>query len=315
MRTSNRANRKPEPASVSTLVPILAGLIPSFGLVVLGGLVRRMLTEAAWIGVDRLNFNILFPALLFVSAAARPIAVEDALRIGPAVWAILGAGLVLGWFARSAGPERFLDFAGTWQLAWRFNTAIAFVAVGVMPGGDVGIMAVAVGMAVPMANLLAVSALSRGGSLGPLETVRRIVLNPYLLSSAGGVAVGLSGLTVPTLVMAPLNMLAQAAIPVALLSVGATMRWSALGRLDRFTGVLNATKLLALPALVWGLSRLIGAEGALVSHLIVFAAIPTSSGAHVLASAFGADRVPVATIIAQSTLIGAVTLPIWIALA
>ena len=300
---------------MNTVLAIFMGLAPSFALVGIGGLLRRRIPQQAWAGLDQLNFVLLFPALLFVAAASRPIALADALRIGPAVWAILFCGLALGWLARRDGPERFVDFAGAWQTAWRFNTAIAFVAVGVMEGGDPGLMAVAVGMAVPMANLLAVTALSRGGSLGLAETVRRVLLNPYLLASAAGVAVGLSGLTPPRLAMAPLEMLAMAAIPVALLSIGATMNWAALARLDRFTGVLNATKLLALPGLVWLVASVTGSTADWVRHLIVFAALPTTSGGHVLAAAFGADRVPVATVIAQSTLLAAVTLPFWIAMA
>jgi malonate transporter len=49
--------------------------------------------------------------------------------------------------------------------------------------------------------------------------------------------------------------------------------------------------------------------------LVVFAALPTASAAHVLAAGFGASRELVATLVAQSTLLGAVTLPIWITIA
>jgi malonate transporter and related proteins len=46
--------------------------------------------------------------------------------------------------------------------------------------------------------------------------------------------------------------------------------------------------------------------------LTIFAALPTASAAHVLASAYGADRENVATLIAQSTLLGCLTLPFWL---
>jgi Predicted permeases len=111
---------------------VLAGLIPSFLLVGLGGLVRKRLSENAWTGLDRLNFEILFPALLFTAAASRPMDLGRVAVIGPAVWAILTLGLVAGYAARRFGPERFLDFAGCWQTAWRFNTAMGFVAAGIM---------------------------------------------------------------------------------------------------------------------------------------------------------------------------------------
>ncbi|WP_323035692.1 AEC family transporter [Pararhodobacter sp.] len=294
------------------LWPILAGLVPSFLLVGLGGIVRGRLSENAWTGLDKLNFEILFPALLFTAAASRPMDVSRVVVIGPSVWAILTLGLVAGYTARRFGPERFLDFAGAWQTAWRFNTAMGFVAVATLTRADAAMMAVVAGMAVPVANIFAVSVLSRGGNLGFWATVKRVALNPFLLASVGGVIVGLSGFPVPVLIMAPLQLLAQAAIPIALISVGATMDWRALGRFDAFSGILVGVKLLLLPAATLTACVLLGADPAILSILTMFAALPTASAAHVLASGFGADRILSATVVAQGTLLAALTLPLWI---
>lgn len=294
-------------------VTILLGLLPSFLMVILGGLVRNRLSVNAWQGLDKLNFEILFPALIFVAASGRPIAVGDIVSIGPAVWTILLIGLGVGYLARPFGPEKFLDFAGAWQTAWRFNTAIAFVAVATLADPPVGQLAVAVGMAIPMANVFAVSALSRGsGSLK--QTLLKVATNPFLIASVSGVIVGLSGLTIPTPVLAPLEMLAHAAIPVALISVGATMNWGALARLDKFSGILVTTKLLILPVVTMTACIMFGVDKAIAQTLTLFAAMPTASAAHVLAAGFGADRELSATLVAQSTLVAAAILPVWITL-
>ena len=284
-------------------------------MVILGGLLRKRLSENAWQGLDKLNFEILFPALLFVAASGRPIAVSQILTVAPLAWSILVAGLGLGYWARRFGPERFLDFAGCWQTAYRFNTAIGFIAVGALANGDLAIFAVAVGLAVPVANVFAVAGLSRGGQLGFWGTLRKVALNPFLVASLSGVLVALSGFQIPAPVLAPLEMLAQAALPIALISIGATMNWGALAKLDRFTGLLNATRLMALPALATMVALVLGASGPLVQVMVVFAALPTASAAHVLAAGFNANREIVATLIAQSTLLAAITLPLWIAVA
>lgn len=291
---------------------ILMGLTPSFLMVGLGGMVRKRLAPQAWQGLDKLNFEVLFPALLFFAASGRPIAVSDLGRIGPAVWSILVLALGLGLLARRFGPEKFLDFAGAWQTAWRFNTAIAFVALPSVGAELTGQMAVAIGMAVPVANVMAVTALSRGGSLSLRQTFLKILLNPFLLASVAGVAVGLSGYTIPAPVLAPAKMLAHAAIPIALLSIGATMNWRALARLDLFNGYLCLVRLVLVPAIVLAACLLLETESGFAAVLVLFAALPTASAAHVLASAFGADRALAATLIAQSTLLSAVTLPLWI---
>jgi len=298
--------------SIAILAAILGGLVPSFLLVGLGGFVRGRLSVNAWTGLDRLNFELLFPALLFTAAAARPIDPAQLMVIGPAVWAIMTLGLVAGYAARRFGPDGFLDFAGAWQTAWRFNTAMGFVAVSAAARVDAAMMAVVAGVAVPVANVFAVSALSRGGALGWAATLRRIALNPFLLASLSGVLVGLSGWSVPALIMAPLVLLAQAAIPIALISVGATLDWRALARLDKFSGILCGVKLLLLPATALCTGLWVGADPTLIALLALFAALPTASAAHVLAAGFGADRQLTATLVAQSTLLSALTLPVWL---
>ncbi|UWQ64486.1 AEC family transporter [Leisingera caerulea] len=288
------------------------GLTPSFLMVGLGGIVRNRLAPQAWQGLDKLNFEVLFPALLFFAASGRPIAVADLGCIGPAVWGILALAMGLGLLARRFGPETFLDFAGAWQTAWRFNTAIAFVALPSVGKELTGQMAVAIGMAVPVANVLAVSALSRGGSLSLRQTALKVALNPFLLASVAGVAVGLSSYKIPAPVLAPAEMLAHAAIPIALLSIGATMNWRALTRLDLFNGYLCLVRLVLVPAATLAACLLLRTDPGFAAVLVLFAALPTASAAHVLASAFGADRTLAATLIAQSTLLSAVSLPLWI---
>lgn len=297
-----------------TFLAILIGLMPSFLLVGLGGLVRRRLSANAWQGLDKLNFEILFPALLFVAASTREIQLSALATIAPAVWGLLAVGLGVGWFARTRGPEKFLDFAGAWQTAWRFNSAMAFIAVGTTVKADPAVMAVCIGMAVPMANVFAVTALSRGGSFGFWATVRKVALNPFLLASLSGVMVGLSGYHIPAPILAPLSMLAQAAIPVALISVGATMNWGALARLDRFSAHICATKLLVMPLAALALALGVGLSGPVSVVLVIWAALPTASAAHVLAAGFGADRELSATLVAQTTLLSAISLPVWITL-
>jgi predicted permease len=290
-------------------------LIPSFLLVGLGGLVRNRLSENAWTGLDRLNFDILFPALLFSATASRPIPLSQVAVVGVSVWALLFAAMGLAYLFRPMGPERFINFAGLWQCSWRFNTALGLVAANSLMPSATALMPIIVGMAVPMANILAVSALSRGNGLGLLKTIKTVAMNPFFLASFTGVMVGISGLSIPAPIMAPIDLLAAAAIPLALLSIGATMDWTALARLDPFRGLLNAIKLIAMPLMALLIGLLFSLSTDHTSALIIFAALPTASAAHVLAAGFGAERRPVATMIAQSTLLSAITLPIWVFIA
>lgn len=294
---------------------ILMALLPSLGLLALGGMFGKRMGRATWRGVDMLNFQLFFPALMFSAAASRPIQLDDAAIIGFGVWAILGLGLLLGWFLRPFGPARFLDFAAGWQTAWRFNTAIAFVAINAFDKDSAFLMAIAIGFAVPLANLMAVTALSVGNGLEFRGIIVKVVLNPFFLAAFAGVAVGLSGYSLPSILSEGLNQLARAAIPLALLAIGATLDWQGLMKLDIYTGGLNAIKLFALPLCTWAAVDLLDIPKEQASVLVLFAALPTASAAHILAAAFGADCRQPATLIAQSTLLSCISLPLWISLA
>lgn len=292
--------------------PVILALLHDFLLLFIGALVRRTLPAPGWQGIDKLNFHLLFPALIFASALRSPPSTADLSVMGLGAWAGMLLACGLGWLLRGLGPEKFVDFAGMWQTAWRFNTALAIVAVQALPVEYRGLMSIAIGLAVPVANILAVSALSRGQETSWAKTFRQVLLNPFLIASVAGVSLSLLQIQLPELAMQAVAKLAHAAVPVALLSIGASVNWRAIGRMDRFEAALNAIKLIVLPGATLLGATLLGLGPGPRMVLTLFAALPTASAAHVLASVYGADPERVATLIAQSTLLGCVTLPLWL---
>lgn len=288
-------------------------LLPDALVMALGVLLRRAIPPAGWVAPDRLCYLLLFPALIFRATAASGPGAGRLMVVGAAVWSIMATGFALGWLTRRHGPPRFLDFAGVWQTAWRFNSALALVMAQALPEGARALMSVVVGLAVPFANLLAVGVLSRGNALSGLRTLQRVLLNPFFLASVLGMAAASTGTVLPGPLDATLARLAQAALPLALLSIGAALDVRALAGLGRFQAGLHAIKLGLLPGLTLLAAHLLGAGRDMAAVLVLFAATPTATAAQVLASVFGADRGPVATVIAQSTLLGCVTVPLWLA--
>ncbi|MTI00055.1 AEC family transporter [Roseibium sp. RKSG952] len=291
------------------LVPLFK-LLPDLALIGLGALLAKRIDPAGWRALDKLNFSVLFPALLFVAASSKPIALNDIFAIGFAAWGILGLGFAGGYVLRRYGPQNWVDFAGAWQTAWRFNTALAFVAVQAFPDSVAGFLAVAIGMAVPMANALAVGALT-GKNGSPRKQVLEIAVNPFLVASLGGVVVGVTGIPVPEVPSLVAGRLADAALPLTLISIGAALDWSIVFRLTRFNAGLHAVKLFVLPGAVLAVCLATGVPGPICAALTLFSALPTASAAHVLAARYGADRTLVAGIVTQSSVIGCISLPLW----
>ncbi len=280
----------------------------------MGGALRHHLAPAIWQAVDKLNFVLLFPALIFISALRSPASIADLSIMGVGVWAGMFFACALGWTVRRWGPERFLDFAGMWQTTWRFNTAIAIVAAQALPEQHQGLMSIAIGLAVPIANILAISALAREQRPNWQQLIRQVLGNPFLIASVAGVVLSMLAVELPDPALLAVGKLAGAAVPLALLSIGASVNWKALICMDRFEIALNAIKLIILPAATWVMADILDVADGPKLVLTIFAALPTASAAHILASVYGADRERVATVIAQSTLLGCITLPTWLML-
>lgn len=294
----------------------LLSLLPDFAVIAVGVLISRRISEVGWQQIDALCFFLLYPALLFRAASQRPIALESLLVIGLLACALVSVGFLLTQCVRSLyGDQNLQTRAGISQNAWRFNTALGFVAITALPPESSGVLAIIVGLAIPMANLFAVTALTRGQSRSRWAMVREVAANPFLLASLAGVSVGLTGVPVPELPAAFVSRLADAAIPVVMLSLGAALAQSRLWPPDAYSVAIAGIKLLALPSLVCVVAFASGAHGVVPATFLIFAALPTASGAHVLAARYGADRGRVAVTVMQSTALGLLTLPLWTAIA
>ncbi len=102
-------------------------------------------------------------------------------------------------------------------------------------------------------------------------------------------------------------------LPLGLLLVGAGLDLATLHRQPRGMAIAAAAKLLLLPAVVFGLARLLGLDGAGAVVAVVFAALPTAPSAYVLAEQMGGDAPLMAAILTLQTLLAIATLPLWLA--
>lgn len=290
-------------------------LLPDFMVIAVGAAISRQFDESLWQGLDRLAFFVLYPALLFSAAAERPMAIDTVLTLGLFGWVVLGTGFLLGSATASLSRLSRTDFAGVLQNAWRFNTALGFVAIAALPPGATGLFAVLAGVSIPLANVLAVTMLARDRALSGIGLVREVATNPFLVASLAGVLVAVSGRSLPVVIDDAVERVADAALPLVLLSLGAALARADRALPDGQLVALHAIKLVLLPLVACGLGWLGATLGLLqplaAATLLIFAALPTATAAHVLAARYGADRTRVALVVMQSSFAGLVTLPVW----
>ncbi|MDY0829277.1 AEC family transporter [Microbacterium sp. BG28] len=107
----------------------------------------------------------------------------------------------------------------------------------------------------------------------------RTARNPIVIGSALGTLVSVSGIALPTIVLEPALLIANACVPILLISYGISLHGQrVLADAGRRGEVLiaSALKLLAMPAAAWALATLFGLSAHEVLIVTVLAALPTA---------------------------------------
>jgi len=293
---------------------IALALLPDFALILLGLALRRTmhLGDHFWTGLERLVYFVLFPALLFHALVRTPIDWQAAPPLLATGAASMLAGMLLGLAARPFSGVTPLSFASQFQCAFRFNSYIGLAVAGNLHGATgIAAMGLLTGAMVPLANLAAVWALARHGSLG---VWRELAKNPLILATLAGLAWNLAGWPMPQPALKFLARLAEASIALGLLAVGAALRVrGAFGDGGRGTAVwFMAVKLLAMPAAALGIAAAFKLDRVYFDVAVAFAALPAASSAYILTQRMGGDGARVAWLISATTLAAMLTLPFWL---
>jgi len=290
-------------------------ILPNFVLIVIGLLLARAFAYGRdfWSGLEKLVYYVLFPALLFRSLAVAKIDLAQTGALILAACAFTTAGFGLALLARPLFRLDPLMAAATSQCAYRFNTYIGLAVAGSLFGtAGVALTALLLGVLIVLVNFFAVAMLARHSDRG---FAREVATHPLLLSSLAGFAWNLAALPVPAFADQTMSLLAQAALPAGLLSVGAAMRWEpGAGSVAAHAWWL-AIKLAVLPAMALAMARHAGFGAMETKLLVLCAALPTATSAYILAVRMAGDGRPVATQVSVGTLLSMATLPAWMALA
>jgi len=299
---------------------IIAGLVPIYVLIALGQILRRVRFpgDALWAPLEGLTYYVLFPALLLLNAATAPIQLG---RLGPVLIVLIGAtaaivGLLLMLRNRLtlSGP----GFTSVVQGATRFNTYVGIAAAGALYGPPgLAVLAVALAVMIPVVNLLTVAVLLRwgkGGKRGGGRLLPELLSNPLIIACLAGLALSITGIGIPEAVAPSLSVIAQAALPIGLMVVGAALDLSAAKTQWRACIMTAFVKLLLLPLIVLFACRLMKVEPFAAAIAVLFAALPPSPASYVIARRMGGDASLMAGLITWITLAAAVTLPLVLTL-
>jgi hypothetical protein len=288
-------------------------LFPDFSLIVCGYLVCRYtaLDRTVWQQVESLVYYFLFPVLLFQSIVRSP------LDLG-ATSSLIAAGLLMGLagigmayaLPHLPGIGRHIDareHAASAQVAFRFNSFIALALAERLAGAQgLLLIAVLIGVCVPVFNVAAVWPMARHGQTGFLSA---LVRNPLIIATASGLAANLAGLSIPPWLEPTVTRIGAASLALGLMAAGAGLQFGSLATARTLTVAVLTIRHLLLPLTAWALAHLFRLDAAQTAVLLAFSALPTASSCYVLAARMGYNGPYVAGLVTLSTVLGLLSLP------
>lgn len=298
---------------------ILEALVPIILVIALGKAVAQsgLLSPEGWVGIDRIAYYVLFPALIVSKLSVADFSFIDwrlpTALIGAQILMAL-VTLAIGLALRCRGPAMGVLV----QSGVRWNTYIALaLAEESMGAPGVALIAVAAAALIPTANTLSVAALQHFGEqpVRPVTLVRQLLVNPLILACVVGLAINVSPIRLGPVLTPTLDLLAQATIALGLLATGAaiTVRGSDVS----VTPILgwSLLRLLGLPLFAVGLALLLSLDGPVLMAILIATAVPTASNGTMLARQLGGDVSLAANLIVAQCLLATVTISavLWLA--
>lgn len=288
-------------------------LLPDFSLILFGYLLCRFtpLNRSVWQPVESLVYYLLFPVLLFQSIVKSPVDLGAASGLIGAglLSSLIGIGLAysLPYWPVLGKRLDTRDHAASAQIAFRFNSFIG-LAIAERLAGAQGLLLIAVliGMCVPLFNVAAVWPMARHGQQG---FVRELLRNPLILATASGLVANLLGFRIPVWAEPTISRISASSLALGLMAAGAGMQFGLLTRGKLLSVSVLAIRHLIQPLVAFTMARLFELSPVQTTVLLAFSALPTASTCYVLAARMGYNGPYVAGLVTLSTVLGVVSLP------
>ncbi|MDZ7823828.1 MAG: AEC family transporter [Ahrensia sp.] len=306
------------------MLDIFLAVLPVFILIATGYLAVRLAYMPTTLG-DALNqfaIKIAVPTLLF--RAMMNLDFQTAFSPGGLISFYTGAftcfvlGIVLSriFFARTPGESVSVGFAATFS-----NSVLLGLAIVERSFGQAALTPVfgVIAFHAPslyIAGMLTMELMRRDGQplgLTLRKAAKSIFANPLMIAILAGVVFNLSGLAMPEAPMSAINMLAGAAIPVALVGIGAAMTKYQIRASLSESLMVAVLSLIIHPLIAFALAHYVfELDPQIIRAIVTIAAMPPGMNIYIFAVMYDRAVSLAASAFLICTVLSIATITIWL---
>lgn len=299
---------------------VLTSLLPVILLICAGFAAARLdwVRESAVKDLSNWVFLLLTPALLFQTMSRVHL---EQLDFKPVAAYFLAVGLLFGSTFLLQGFNRraaVLALAATYS-----NTVMIGIALVSLVYGPAGLVTLLTLVAVHSLVLLTSAtvmlelavareqlpgAASRHALTTALHALQNSILHPVTLPLLLGLLFAQTGWQLPPAIQTPLELMAKAFSPMALMLVGVTLAFTRVGVHWRAALVLAGVKNILHPLLVFALCLWVGVSGLPMAVMVAAAALPMGANVFLFSQRYGVAQELITASVAVSTALSVLTL-------
>ncbi len=264
-----------------------------------------------------LVYTLLLPSLVIDVLWQAQLSIDSFKIIFSAITAV-STGMFLAWIWFRKQLSQKQQMLGALIIAAGFPNAtyMGLPVIESLFGADARAIAIQYDLLACTPILLSVGVIiaSRYGHYhGSLHIIKQLVKVPPLWAALAGVSLNLLQIPTPEIVHRMLNMLGSAVVPLMLISLGLSLRWS-----DQWLQQVKLVipiiviQLFCTPLIVMGLSSLLEMEGTLRTAVIIEAAMPSMVLGIVLCDRYKLNSNLYAMAVTFTTATSLLTLPLWL---
>ncbi|MFW6254409.1 MAG: AEC family transporter [Chitinivibrionales bacterium] len=300
---------------------IINTLAPLVLLVILGAVLRssRFAPGCFFDNLNRMVYWITLPALLFLKLSQASITWSAAawligLLFGGAMLSLLLARIT-GALFRLPPPSlsAFMQGAFRGNLAFIGLPVVLFALTDAPPSASQNIETIAVlGLAptIPLYNIVSVIILMAGRKSAGQSVIGRVqfmaggvLSNPLVVACIAGITFSFTGLSLPVMLVRPLDLLGRTSLPLALVAIGASLNLGAIKGHSLSATAAGLIKVAVGPLFLFLVNLIIDIPHTEYQIALLYLACPTAVSSFVMAQQLGADDSLVGSIIVISTLL------------
>jgi predicted permease len=299
------------------MLELFAIVLPVFGLIGIGYVARQtgFISEKAGEGLSEFVFTLSLPCLIFRTLVRAEI--PDVQPWG--YWISYFVGVAVVWVLATEIGKRFFDIKGVSSVVVGFsagqaNTVFVGIPMILKAYGDEGAVPLFLLIAVhlPVTMTLA-TILAEGRQASLLVILRRLFTHPIVVGILAGSACRPIASYVPAPAWQVMDLLASAAVPCALISMGIALRRYGLQTGWKLPTLISFLKLVVHPLVVLLLAtQVFNMPPVWAGVAVLFASCPSGINAYLFAERYGEGVALASSAVTLSTFLALGTTLVWL---